>query len=395
MAITRTSTLLSLDQYADIMQLHPDHFNQVFSSGQAVRLAGGFLYYQYGWNHDGHVSRDQIARAIAEAERLIATELGFWPAPKYITNEQEQYTSPRVFPPERYSQGGRQVVQLKWGQFVAAGWRTTALIEAGVDITAARTDTDGDDWAETVTFSVTHASASSWLPKEIGVFAAGDTPDDLHRIRDLTVSIDDTTITVTGRVSKFVKMAKWETNKGLDGDDADIFLASVDVYRIYTIDDDDNPPVEFGWEKQTEPTQYGIVAGTLQPVKAETSLVSLVPSTWDEDTEAWVPLCSGSVLMYGSPKVVRYNYLAGWATDAQGRMAPPLDRAVAALATARLPGPITCGGESIDKIYNYWQEVPTRETAQGRRLCPFGPQRGAWEAWETVQSMRQVNGFSL
>jgi len=395
MALTNTPTLMSLDQYAEILQRQPDHFNQAYSLAFPVHLSSSAVFYQYGWNHDGHVSRDQIARTIAEAEQIIANELGYWPAPKYVTNEQTPHVYPRTSPLAAYCIMTKPDVNLRWGHFLAGGCRALLPIEAGVDITSARTDTDDDGWDESFSFDVVHADASSWAESSIGVFAADDPTDEQHRIRHLTVAIDGDTITISGRASLFIKMVEWNKNVALNGDDDSIYLEAVDVYRIYTISDEDNPPVEFGWESRTEATQYATSQGVLQAVELASSRVGVVPAEWDATTEVWTRYSSPSIALCTPPKVVRYNYLAGWPRDSQGRVAPPLDRAIAALATARLTGPISGGGESIDKIYPYWQEVPTGKTVYATQVCPFGPQRGAWDAWNTVQSMLQADGFSL
>jgi len=397
MARSDIPTLLSLDQYAEILGLDPYAFNQMYCAKFPLSRVQNFLYYQHNSiKTSGRAFRDLIAMHIAEAEQLIADRSAVWPAPKYITDEQKPYLTPRLLP-TAYPSYGRQIVHTDWKMFIAGGQRAVVLLAEDVDLAVSYEDLDGDGWAEHIQFSITVADASGYLPSEIAVFPADSDTDEEYRIRHVTVKIVGNTITITGGVCVFINPDLWELNVPINGDLMTSYLDAVDVYRVYTESNDLYPPAEFGWEDVTQGTAYATSQGVLQPVKPKEGLVNLVPAEWDATTGAWSPQACGVIMGSRPPDVVRYYYLAGWATSRQGRMCAPFDRAVAALATARLPMPISGGGESIDKIFQYWQEMPSadRRPSYLESACPFGQQRGALEAWRIAISMEDLAGFSV
>ena len=77
MARAETITLLPLDRYATIMRMSVCHFNQV--DGVKAPLRSGC---DDVWDQP---EREDLAWAMATAEEMIAHELGFWPAPKWMT----------------------------------------------------------------------------------------------------------------------------------------------------------------------------------------------------------------------------------------------------------------------------------------------------------------------
>src|SRR4051812_49959004 len=117
MARASTPTLMPLDTWAKIMGVSPWWFNQI-GDGFAVADTAQceHIFKQFSWQGD-FLSREEIARSIEMAEDLIATESGYWPAPKYFTDEVHQY--PRPYNRELYA-GGRtwrgqlKSVELDW-----------------------------------------------------------------------------------------------------------------------------------------------------------------------------------------------------------------------------------------------------------------------------------------
>jgi len=79
MARAETVTLLPLDRYAELMMIPLTHFNQL--AGPKAPQTGGC---DDVWDQD---DREELAWVIAQAEEMIAHELRFWPAPKFITGE--------------------------------------------------------------------------------------------------------------------------------------------------------------------------------------------------------------------------------------------------------------------------------------------------------------------
>ena len=386
MAKATTPTLLSLDQWAEEMQFDPLLFNQVITKQVPEKRGTHSLWFQHGWQQSGKASRQQVADAIAKAEDLMSMHTGFWLAPKYVADERQMYPHPRIAP-EMNRPRHRKTVNLKHTRFIEGGRRFVSLIEAGVDISGSSIDRDGDDFNEIMRFTVTHADAASWLPAEIAVYPAGTTDTAIEEsIRNLKVWISGTTITIEGQSVWFVEPALWDNrNPYIDGNDPASFLANVDVYRVYSRSDtNDYAPIVFGWQDSAlAPLAFGEQYGLLQPWLPEKGIASLVPAKWDDSDSEWNLLQSWTRI----PQLVRLYYLSGWPADKFGRMSSPFARTVAAFATALLRGPVSGGGESINKIFSYWQEIPQDDSMTFKQANnPFGPQRGAWEAWSTVSS---------
>ena len=73
-------TLLAPSRYAQIMQIPMPHFWQMAGPKSPLKSGCDDI-----WDED---ARQFLAWTILQAEELIAKELGFWPAPKFITDEE-------------------------------------------------------------------------------------------------------------------------------------------------------------------------------------------------------------------------------------------------------------------------------------------------------------------
>src|SRR3990167_7828960 len=84
-------TLLSLPRYALIMGIAPLHFHQGFYASTNPQLFPNSgctqIWYQHDWQNFDHVSREQLAMEIANAEQEIANLVGYWPAPVFLAEE--------------------------------------------------------------------------------------------------------------------------------------------------------------------------------------------------------------------------------------------------------------------------------------------------------------------
>jgi len=404
MANASIPTLLSLDQYADILGIDPRHFNQVLTDAFPVTDSCDDIWWQFAWQHPGKASREDLARAIAQAERLIAEYVGFWPAPTWTEAETHRYPFQKrwsdgdmgivYFP--ALSQTRRKTVQTKWKRWVDAGRRRVDEIELGAVVNYS--NPDGDTFNELATIDVVDTDVVEEY--EVAVFPDDDTSPE-NRIRNLTVTLGAAgAITITGQSSLFVDPAFWpvgtEDDAIINGDDPLMseFLATVNVYRIYTSDEDTTyAPVEFAWQRPTL-VPFGVSYGTMQLWNPELGIVTPIPATWNATDEAWTVAywsCNGD-----EPHLARLWYYSGWPCSIQGLMEEPFARAVAALATALLMKPI-CGCGYAEKLAGYWQEQPATDVpiAYERLNCPWGTQNGAWEAYRVCQDRMGVEGVSV
>src|SRR5689334_9771964 len=235
-------TLLPLDTWAKVMGVNPWEFNQI-GTGFPVSNAAqcNHVWFQHSWQQD-FLSREEIAKCIDMAEDMIAQELTFYPAPKYILNEVQQY--PRPYNRELYAggrtwRGQQKSVELNWHKVQGGGTLARTLINAGTGVVLS--DTDGDGINDT--FTLTQATTAT-DPNEVALyFAVADRNnadvDETWRIRPVKVAIAGGTATVTGHSSLLVVPdLTFRTDAAvLDVTTSGNYVTTLDVYRLYTNDD--------------------------------------------------------------------------------------------------------------------------------------------------------------
>lgn len=119
-----TVTWLSLDEWAQIIGLNPLHFNGLSSSLIPNNVCGE-IFFQYSWQHSDRVGRDDIARAIKQAEEEISREAGFNLMPDWTVAERLSYARPAQ--PEAFGVGGfnprwmMKSVELPRGWLISGG----------------------------------------------------------------------------------------------------------------------------------------------------------------------------------------------------------------------------------------------------------------------------------
>ena len=385
MANARTPTLLSLAQYADIIGMDPRYFHQVTCT--AFPADGGCdpVWMQEPWMDPDKASREDLARAIAQAESRIAQLVGFWPAPQWIANESSLYPTRQVRVAAGYYAASpleiinwrRKSVETRWARVQKFGRRHVADIE--LNATILYSTPDGDAFNEWATISITTDTAG-FSENEIAVFAGDDTSPE-KRIRNLKVTLTPTSITIEGDSVLFIDPQLWLASEVIDGDVPGNFLVTANVHRVYTRDDTTAyAAVTLDWIRHAYEADY-TTEGFLRSFLDNRGVVIPVPAQWNTTTETWTPLLVNAL---HEPHRAHLWYKAGWTANVQGLMEEPFARAVAALATTLLSDPI-CGCGSAERLIDYWQSLPTgREVTFEMMECPFGPKRGAWEAYKTL-----------
>jgi hypothetical protein len=418
MARASTDTLLSLDRYAQILGIPPPSFNQGYSAVVFPQTAScSQVWFQYPWQNHDAVSREDLAREIANAERDIADVMGYWPAPKWIAQEVHRF--PRHHRPDVYGVGGKNVrgqrksIRTNYGKIISPGQRQPDYL--GTPSVAALTldydSADGiADYDETVT--VTQATALT-DECEVKVYFAGHNGEPEWEIRPARTKAiaGDGTFTATFWAWQLIDPDLWEAlpTEGftaIDLDD-DVYVDEVDVYREYT--DTTATSSAFYWEPQPSTTAIcsaclgtGCVAcqlteqtGCLYIRDAERGIVVPAPASYDSTDGAWE---SSAYSLCRDPDEVKVYYYAGALSDLnlRGSSCEPLSGwwayTIAMLATARLERPFCKCGNS-EALARSWMEdlAYVGETSHNVAFellsNPFGTRRGEMQAWQRVEKL--------
>lgn len=372
MAIASTVTGLSLDKWADIIGVHPLHFNQVQYQDSGMC---GFPILQYAWQAADRTSREGIARAIAEAELRIERYLGFPLAKRWFT-EEHTFTTQHT------------AVQANHKFAHYGGIKASSLVSLAETITYTDRELDGYDETATISFTTTVTE-----PTELHIYYPGKDGADEYEIRNTKVSIASGTATITFRREQCL-LEKFLTPmievRAQDAQTDANFLEEVDVYRVYN---DPSLQVEYltyglcsscggnGCQACT----YSVQTGCLRVVDPRNALCSIVPAEWNVDD-----LVFNNSYMCSSPNKVRLYYYAGLG------LTPEWERAIAYYALSLLDRPI-CQCSHLSGIGNIWKEdlalmegfgggARKSPLADTIKACPLGTTRAAINAWRLIQT---------
>lgn len=392
MARAETVTLLPLNSWAKIMGINLFEFNQI-GSGFAVdsTIQCDHVWFQYQWQQD-FLSREEIAQAIANAERMVAEQLLFWPAPKAFS-EDVAYPRParrEFYGTGRNPRGDRKAIQLKYGNVISGGIYKRDSIDLAVAVTLS--DVDGDSINDTFTATVATSVTDT---DEIAVYfksadRLGEPIAEQWRIAPVRVSISGGNATITGHSSLLVKpnLTVSTTAAILDVTDATIYVTEIEVYRLYI--SNDTSLNEQGLAYWDDPDCTG---GNCQN---EQNAICLFPARGLHiQGLVAIDYSIGDYCATREPDRVLAKYIAG-AALVDGQMEPMLARIVSYLATALLPVG-TCACDRSNRIVSYWQEefLSDNETISPALLDkdmatnPFGIKRGAVYAWQRIEELRQ------
>lgn len=403
MARASTPTLLSLSRFAAIMAVSPVHFSG--ARGQDVWLDYGScddIWPQYAWQIDSEiVSREEVAFAIASAERDIAQVLGYWPAPVWIENEMVYW--PR---------NGSNIVNAEWGNILAPGKRgAVSILDAAAVVYS---DPDGDGWQELATITVPTTFTDR---REIKLFTAGkggQAPWEIRPLLDVVITAGIAVITANSW--SLIKPELWEVKPSTSGFAAiDItntanFVTEVDVWRIFN--DSTQAGARFiGGAYSYNSGGFYWSCSSCQGAGCEVCGVTvsdgcftianhhhsmLIPFPASYVDGAWA-----NTVLSGPPSTVSLNYYAGETSQeyrAGGSLDPLSDylaEAIAWIAVARL-GKGACGCGRIKSRFDALQRdmAQFRAEANGPLYShfaaeqtfnnPIGRRAGEVQAWERV-----------
>lgn len=412
MARADTVTWLSLDRWAQIIGIHPLHFNGVSSAVITTQVCHQY-WFQQDWQDAQKVSRETVARAIYRAERMIANQVGYNLLPDWVVDERQPTVrppQPELFATGLTRRGAHKSLQGKKGYARSGGIRAKSVIEAGAAVVYS--DADGDTYDETATITVT----TTVTPCEVHVYfpSASITPfgaaaaDDRWEVKPIKVTDNgDGTYAITCRREQLPLPAQWMglAPEAINGDVDANFLTTVDVYRVYN---DPQQQVQFLWLAPycvvcggsgctacQQATQYGCLSVRDQRL----SFLAYQPATWDAaNSQFTVAEWSGG----RDPDRARLWYYAGWRDESLAcpavQMDPYWEEAVAYLAVGLLDRKM-CDCNNVSYFTDYWQEDLARvgrdasyQNADTVLMCPFGTTRGAQYAWQRANAEERTLG---
>jgi hypothetical protein len=389
MALSRTETLLSLDEWASILGISQWEFNGCSAGLPQIAIRGcESVFFQHSWQHD-FLSREEIAHAINNAENQVAQLLGYYPSPKAIVNEQAQYPKSKR---GAYNQSpittprfDNVPVKVKWQKICSTG----VYSETVLDATAAITYSTTNDVEDTFTVSVATTETN---PDNILVFVPtasrfGDTTRSQRwQIRPVTVTISGGTATIRGHKAQCVIPSLLEAYEqaNLDATNAANFLTTLEIVQR-TIDT--TTPITALWNPDR--------------INGSSASANLNDACWAggyEHTRGYIrpnfTNCS-TANGRGGPDSVIVDYVAGLPM-VNGRMEFHMAQIVTYLSIALLSSE-ACGCERSNRIIRHWRKFPSDGDPDSRGLTqdeinanPFKNARtGARYAWGEILQLTE------
>lgn len=400
-------TLLPLPRYAGIAGINPVQF----MSGEARDsfLGSGCTdrWLQYPWQGGERVSRYELAEAIAQAEKDIAAELGYWPAPRW-NDDGDRVAYPHHHRSEWWGSDGLSAngraksIRLSRGKFIQGGQRAVEAV--GVGATANNSlvysDEDGDGVYETATITLTTTLTDAC---EIAVFYYGYEADPRYEIRPIRYKrISGGTLTIT--MDSWLlfdpdKLAAFPGNTSFTWLDPTVvtdFAAQVDVYRVYN---DPTNGATLQWERHPkfyDGNTYGeLTTQTAVLVERNPDDGRVAPMPGSYSNGSWT---SETFTGKREPDRVIAYYQSGLREEKDINncwvMPEDLARAVAHMTTARIARPLCTNCENVraweaerrEDLIFVTRDDATRFVPMNVMKCPFGTRRGEVEAWRIVSN---------
>jgi len=294
--------------------------------------------------------RDIIGRYLAEAQFEIEQVTGYPLSPRWITDEEHEYSP---------------ILIANWARVIEPGVRAESDIALDEAINMA-----GDPGiVGPVATTVTEES-------EIRVFH----PDSDIEIHPSQIYIAGGFVTIDIPRARLVNEANADNPAtGLEYDDLGNFEPSVDVKRVYT------SIATEGTLKWPHACSSGACCtcgehtqdACMTVVDKHNGIIDILPGTYSGGSWGAAASCCS-----GKPTMAEINYKAGITTTKQA------EDAIIRLAHSKMPHS-PCGCEFARNMWIRDRNVPPMVTRE-RINCPFGMSDGAWIAWRFANAMRDM-----
>ncbi len=428
MARATAKTLLPLDTWAKLMGQNPLHFNGARLPGVdpepfAVAPASNPLWHQFAWQDNGSgMNLELLADVISQAEFDVASLLGYWPAPVWISQEIHSY--PMHYRRELFDggidlRGQMKGIKVKTGRLIQGGRRATTLIATELEsVGLIFSDPNGDGWN---TLATVTAATTLTDECEIKLFFTGENGDAAWEIRPLksvTISGGNVVITLDSWLlldPDVVNAIPTNEVVAIDASNTPTnYVDSVEVRREFT-DFITVPSAQFFWERDPInllpfPTNCPSCSGTgceaCTPISQDgcffvrdvyNGIGVPVPATYDTDDARWE---KDKWTECREPDQVKVWYRAGEQSEdglsgGCNKLDTNLARTIAILASARFmcnPG----ANNNLSDMMKFWQrdqseslETSTIFTPPEILNNPLGTRRGEVEAYKSLFKLRE------
>lgn len=418
------TNLLPLDTFRSEFGFNPWHFWGLTSTARfPVSDSCSDLVYQYAWQANDSVGRDDVRQAIETAEARLSEYLRYSIAPHYVieTLYPERWHDSKLNKVMYTDVSGRwNAIQLSEGKIQQVGVETRTLIGTVTGLSLATTDFDGDGLIDT--FTATIATTVTDVSQIELMFAVGDRwtgepAGDKWVIKPVNVTIAGGVATIRGRMWQIVKPVLYESGQPIDPSTAANYAQSLEVYRHYcdpTGTTQDTAQAVLIWETQpwpyfvapiissitpnsTDPAAVGYALARVTLRDAEHGIVGFGEAVYDTVGAVWKAV---TMTNFRPPDRILIRYLAGDALDSRGYMQERWAKAAARLAAAEL-GKRICACESasrmiyeqqVDRAFGGDARVEKFNMTEGDNASPFGYKEGQLQAWRIVRNQRQLVG---
>ena len=384
-------TGLPLDTWAAINAISGCSWNQVLNPTHVPHSACDDVWLQNGYSGgaDRILGREDVARAIAAAEELIAYRCGFWPYPAYF-NEEVAWPVPK-----RGYQYTLPTLQTKWGYVISPGIPAQSMIELCAPIVYTDADGDGVDDTATITISAADMLAAGATLAEVNLYPptsyftgeCGDYNPE-WRIRPIHKCLDaGGNVIITLSRCQLVLPNLWLNDDPLSLDDDLNFLTCVDVMRDYT---DTSIQAQLVWKTaggccatDGQACQEACQTACLIVEDSRIGHVRIMPASYSAG--AW---STSALSNCGLPNAARLWYLAGLSS-----MTNALKEAVTRLANVLLPE-APCGCNQTRLRWEHDREIQDINALDvSLAFSAFGTSaRGAIFAWSVIKQLHPLGG---
>lgn len=424
--INTETPLMSLESFRRVIAYHPFHFWGIADNNIIpVTSSCNDIVYKHSYQNTDAVGREEIIEAIKNAEYRIATELGYWPAPKHFidTVPFPKYHNRGIW---NLTQGDNQYrwldVQLPWGYVEACGpQQLTSIGVAAVTLS----DADGDGLNET--FVTANLATTITNPDLIwAVFITADRLDDdlaNWRVHPVKITIAGGNVSVKGKAWQIIQPIRYEGFDvvALDPTVAANFAAQLEIYAVSTNtagtlytdsqaalvwETAPHPGAEccgssitFGANTDPAAVAYGVTRAGIRHY--EEGIVNLGRAVYNQTTANFEAVDWG---ICRPPERVIVRYRAGYPLDANSEMDRKFQVGVARMAAAELARPICACDEANRELYRWQFDLARTGGANDESYGavsatdldnPFGTRRGHVYAWRMVKEIRKLIGIPM